>query len=509
MPQSSKFSARISIAFVETRVVSVRRSFLTFELATMFFTPACPVDLREKIWVERRMQWLVQQFGSQRLLNATIVEPDDRFFPFAYEPTDVGADAVLQQVCEYMMLPRDQYVLKFTSSETQGVDLQDFRQADGSRIQIELDRAILPDLLRVVAVLVSQLAWAEIGGGDNPRVSRDAGDAASVADLFAVYCGMGIFQTRVRLAPTHTDRTWEYATIRRQGVLPARIPAYAMSLIAWAQKDKKPSWLNAMDPEAKLVCKSGLKFLFKTQDSVFAPHEDAPRRLPETGELIQSLRTGTVSERMNAMHEMQALETIPDECAMPLAENLFERDPILVATTTQVLASMGTVAQSMSLDKLIDLFDSPHVEVRSNSLLAASKIQPDPSADTGAGVTIVERIGNALNDSSLSIIQSALFALSSYGESARSVAPRIVPKLVSAARNCEYGNLATLLQGLEQIVPDVGEFLAEHTAHLDPEIREQIEFQHKELQNPENDERTETGEMFDSSLTDGGDMLGF
>ena len=45
------------------------------------FSPKLLLPIREKAWVEVRMQWLARQFGIDRLLKAEVVVPADGWFP--------------------------------------------------------------------------------------------------------------------------------------------------------------------------------------------------------------------------------------------------------------------------------------------------------------------------------------------------------------------------------------------------------------------------------------------
>ena len=450
-----------------------------------FFTPSCPVNLREKVWTERRLQWLTQQFGIQRLLDATFVEPDAAFFPVDYQPDEQGAKDMLRRVCEYMRQPQDQFRLSFVSSDNSGVPLQNFSAGD-DRTPIELDQALLTNPVAVISMISSQLARDEILGGDSPRLNGESGDAWSVADLYVVFSGLGVFQALAPVKATGPAVSWENVTIRRQGNLPARMIGYALALCAWARDELKPEWERSLLGETRSSLRAGLKFLRKTQDCVFAPHSATP----PPSDATEVLRNGTPSQRVNTMLELQAVGPNSD-LAMPLAENLFDGNPILVSEALRTLGDIGPDARHAALDKTLDLFHSSNSEVRSSAMLAATSLEPNPQADTGSGLTMPERIGACLEDNNPAIVQSALAALHRYGHADDAVSSRIVPQLSIAARNCDYSTLAAFLLGLKNVVPDLQQFLVEQTGTLDAEIREQIEYQYTALFVP-SDEETAT-----------------
>jgi hypothetical protein len=48
------------------------------------------------------MGWLVGQLGSQRMLEARVIEPTDEFFPGEYHSTAEDAEHMLRRLAGYM-----------------------------------------------------------------------------------------------------------------------------------------------------------------------------------------------------------------------------------------------------------------------------------------------------------------------------------------------------------------------------------------------------------------------
>src|SRR5438105_2840011 len=67
-----------------------------------WFTPSCPLGTHDKAWVERRMLWLADRFGADRLLSARVVLPTDEFFPDPYRADPDSARRRLDRMCDYM-----------------------------------------------------------------------------------------------------------------------------------------------------------------------------------------------------------------------------------------------------------------------------------------------------------------------------------------------------------------------------------------------------------------------
>ncbi|MFN0056597.1 MAG: hypothetical protein ACKV0T_31000 [Planctomycetales bacterium] len=51
------------------------------------FSPRCPVDLREKTWIELRMQWLVDRLGLEQIWRVEVITPTNHHFPDSPPPT--------------------------------------------------------------------------------------------------------------------------------------------------------------------------------------------------------------------------------------------------------------------------------------------------------------------------------------------------------------------------------------------------------------------------------------
>ncbi len=166
-----------------------------------WFHPRCPVEPNVKAWVERRMCWLVSQFGRERLLDGKVILPTEEFFPAPYDHSEDGARILLDQVCRYMDVDPASVDL-FFYSERQPVALNIevvrpeggtaglYREQNG-RTTISLEVSRLADPISVVATFAHELCHAHLLGGG--RLSPKEEDHEPLTDLATVYFGMGIF----------------------------------------------------------------------------------------------------------------------------------------------------------------------------------------------------------------------------------------------------------------------------------------------------------------------------
>jgi len=49
------------------------------------FRPRCPVDPTTRGWINRRWKWLMDEFGSDFMIDAPTVLPASQFFPDRYD----------------------------------------------------------------------------------------------------------------------------------------------------------------------------------------------------------------------------------------------------------------------------------------------------------------------------------------------------------------------------------------------------------------------------------------
>ncbi len=80
------------------------------------FSPRCPLDIREKTWVELRMQWLVDRLGFDHVRNVEVITPSEKHFPDAYSGSDQEIERIFVQVCDQMGVPRDSVELAHCST---------------------------------------------------------------------------------------------------------------------------------------------------------------------------------------------------------------------------------------------------------------------------------------------------------------------------------------------------------------------------------------------------------
>ncbi len=67
-----------------------------------WFRPHCPVNDAVRSWVDWRMDWLIRQFGPERLSEFETILPIADHFPADYNASHEAVRALFDQVCEYL-----------------------------------------------------------------------------------------------------------------------------------------------------------------------------------------------------------------------------------------------------------------------------------------------------------------------------------------------------------------------------------------------------------------------
>jgi hypothetical protein len=250
----------------------------------VWFQSKCPVNAEEKAWIERRMVWLDEQFGRDRLLRFPVVLPTVEFFPDPYRGTEEDARAVHGRVCGYMGIDPGRVHLGFYSEKEpdlgEGFRREGRRQGTaglhrgGERPEIWIETSRLDDPAALVATLAHELGHVHLL--DDGRLSHDEADHERLTDLLTVYFGFGVLRANAYLREKRTEglryTTW---SLSRSGYLLAPAYGYALSLFTWARGEPNPPWARELRLDVRQPFSQGLRYLRKTRDSAFRPTERA------------------------------------------------------------------------------------------------------------------------------------------------------------------------------------------------------------------------------------------
>lgn len=236
--------------------------------------PTCPVQPELKLWIERRMAWLTDRFGWEYLLSRPVILPNDEFFPDLYEPTEQGAQTMLDRLCGYMDVDPDQVDLVFYANDT-APGLESGREAVGlyeeiaGRHRVAVEHRQMLDPANLAATLAHELGHIILFSrgllhGDEP-------DHEPLTDLFTVFQGLGALSANAFLRDTNYHvGNWEGWSIAKFGYLGYEAFGYTLALFAWVREDRGRSLESALRRDVRALYKKGRNYLERTDDSTFS-----------------------------------------------------------------------------------------------------------------------------------------------------------------------------------------------------------------------------------------------
>jgi len=243
-----------------------------------WFTPKCPVAAEDKTWIEESMLWLIEEFGSDTLRNATVILPTDEFFPDAFSEDEDDVQALVERVCGYMGVRPERVELNFFTDEN--AELQQrlpayesshggvaghYRKHRGNYV-ISIESSQVREPTSLVATIAHELGHIRLLG--EGRVHAGYEDHEPLTDLLTVFLGMGVFTGNAVFSfQQYTDAFSQGWRTERRGYMTEEMFGYALALFAWTRGERQPAWSNYLEGNASAYFKSGHKFLEKTADT--------------------------------------------------------------------------------------------------------------------------------------------------------------------------------------------------------------------------------------------------
>ncbi len=263
------------------------------------FPSSCPCDPTAKAWVEKRLQWLRDEFDDHAFNGRRVVLPTSEFFPDPYDKSKDSVRKLLDRVCGYMDVDPDLIALKFQSvagkvwlvnDAGQGIpdaagtyqDSNSQFDEDGEFIPIRprrygapdpklitLDTSGLDNQMGLVGTMAHELAHVRLMG--EGRLTGDEYDNELLTDLTVVFFGMGIFLANLPRNWDSQYTKWPGTSLNKPEYMTPPMFGYALAHLAWFQGQESPPWAKHLHVNARAEFKQAVRFLFKTEQSRFKP----------------------------------------------------------------------------------------------------------------------------------------------------------------------------------------------------------------------------------------------
>lgn len=421
-----------------------------------WWKPKCPINYREKAWIEMRMRWLVEQFGGERLRRATIVVPTELDFSENIAETPDAAPRLFEQVCQWMDVAPTAVTLQVLPAEAM------FGAAYTPGV-ICVQEEQLQNPVALTAAMAHELAHHILV---ERRLCLDAVDAEWTTDLTPLVFGLGIFAANATVTERHEHVGMRYRwAVNRQGYLPARMFGYAMALQAWLGGVERPAWIKWLRQDAAEMCRKGLDYLQATEDALLRPDNlhrtdwhSSPTRL------LEMLERGGPSECLAALWELPNDNRVADALVAAVGERLNDRRPGIRAEAARTLVHLKPAAEA-ALPLLYDVLDDPELEVRAAAAYAVGRLQLQADRSTAE---LTARITDGQN------IATLAWALAQYGAAARPALPALQTAFKRALEQIA-DVLDYLVYAIRTISPTPEEDLAAVTEMCDIELQRQLE----------------------------------
>ena len=239
--------------------------------------PRCHVTPEDKVWVERRMLWLKEQFGSDPVRRA-VLEPTSEFLPNTWDASHEAATDLFRRLCTFMLLDPAGIDLVFYS----GFDQKDSHQAGEESTSGPVGLYLAPRNHKKPAVALAEEGLArpadlaatichELGHvhllGSN-LLKRDEPDAEPLTDLLTIYFGAGILTANSAFEFTQlesgTKTGWQASA---HGYLPEPVYGYALACFTWLRGERNPQWQKHLRQNIRYYFDDSLHFLNTTSET--------------------------------------------------------------------------------------------------------------------------------------------------------------------------------------------------------------------------------------------------
>lgn len=431
------------------------------------FAPSCPIETAEKAWVEWRMRWLATRLGIDRMLDATVVLPTDAFFPEKYQADEASARICLDRVCKHMRVDPMALTLTVLPDEAMPGAAGLYQQREKpqwpqrrSHSHIFIASSQLENPMSLIATLAHEVGHELLLGGG--VLTEETPDHEQITDLLTVFLGVGVFNAN---ATVH-ESSWREGNISgwsigRQGYLSAAAFGYAFAVFAYVRRETKPTWTWAkhLRADARGSLEKGLRYLERTNDSLFRPDDTGePRTLPTASQVLEGLTHRSATFRLGALWDIPWAGISGPELVAAVCRCLNDRDAAVQAEAARTLSQFGENA-AVAVPQLLELVRAEsHVWL--NAITALVAIKADAKL-------VIPEIVSLINWKPAHAGSLALLA-KSYGPAAEPVLPALLDALAYQLAE-GVGEFQVVLAVIRDMTPDPESLLRKHFA-TDPEM---------------------------------------
>jgi len=229
---------------------------------------------------------------------------------------------------------------------------------------------------------------------------------------------------------------------------------YGMSLFAWARADKHPRWMGRLRLDARENMSRGLRYLWKTGDSVFQPNYKAPASVGDDRETtVGRLTHSSASFRLLGLYELLDQGAVPTDAIDKVALLMDDRDSDISSTAAHLVGIIGEPAISHA-PRLLDMLGSQAPANREQAGFALGELRPQEPL-------VLRELSRLLDDERTEVCQAAAEALGKFGPAAQGAAKQLLRRYEQSLIKGE-ACIDSLAAALTRVFPDAQARVRDH-----------------------------------------------
>lgn len=242
--------------------------------------PRCPVDADRKRWIETRLLWLRDHFGSEPVRRDPLT-PASPELPTSWDGSEDACLDLVERLCAFMGIRRDTLDVVFYDTEENPLlgllpayELSHsgpaglFQSEGVGRFILGIDVRGLDDPRALVATVCHELGHVHLLG--HGRLPREAQDHEPTTDLLTVFFGAGLFNANSAFQFSQWQDLVENRqgwSARRLGYLSEEEYGYALACYARLRGEASPAWARFLESNIRHFFDESLDFLERSRDA--------------------------------------------------------------------------------------------------------------------------------------------------------------------------------------------------------------------------------------------------
>ena len=249
------------------------------QLARKIHGPRCHLEADEKAWVEKRMLWLREQFGSKPIRRVPL-DPTSQLLPKKWDCShEAGAD-LCRRLCDFMLVDPLRLHLRFYSKSESHITDSAYagethssgpaglyhHPTDSQKVVIAVEESGLLRPASLAATICHELAHVHLLA--DGRIRREEEDCEPLTDLLTVFFGSGILTANAAFQFSQwQDGRRQGWNVSRQGYLTEALFGFSLACFSWYRGDVEAPWRKHLRENIAYYFDDSMHFLSTTRET--------------------------------------------------------------------------------------------------------------------------------------------------------------------------------------------------------------------------------------------------